>query len=110
MPVLISLVLVGVQWCHSCTGSPSPISDFTSNSATLSFPAGSGPLTSQSFSVQVVNDVLVESMEAIPLQASVVGGVAVGTFTAGRDTADIEIIDDDGKDTLPNKKLHSSQF
>ena len=74
-----------------------PNSDFTSNSATLTFPAGSGPLTSQTFIVQVMDDDFVEGTETIPLQATVVGGVAVGTFTADRDTADIEIIDDDGK-------------
>ena len=80
----------------SIPGSSSPNSDFTSNSATLTFPAGSGPLTSQSFIVQVMDDDFVEGTETIPLQATVVGGMAVGTFTAGRNTADIEIIDDDG--------------
>ena len=48
----------------------------------------------------MVNDNVVESTETVPLQATVIGGVAVGTFTAGRDTADIEIIDDDGEDKL----------
>ena len=47
--------------------------------------------------MQVMDDDFVEGTETISLQATVVGGVAVGTFTAGRDTADIEIIDDDGK-------------
>lgn len=78
-------------------GSPTPQFDFTSSSATLTFAVGSGPFTTQSFSVPVVNDSKVENMENIPLQATVVGGAAVGTFTAGRDTADINIIDDDGK-------------
>ena len=48
--------------------------------------------------MEVVDDDLVESTETIPLQATVVGGVAVGTFTAGRDMTNIEIIDDDGED------------
>ena len=50
--------------------------------------------------MQVVDDDVVESTETIPLQATVVGSVAVGTFTAGRDTASIEIIDNDGEEIM----------
>ena len=61
--------------------------------------------------MQVTDDDLVESTETIPLQATVVGGVAVGTFTASRDMTNIEIIDDDGEDIriVSNGQKNSSQ-
>lgn len=74
--------------------------DFTMSFVTLTFPAGSGPLATQSFNVLVVNDILEEGTENIPLQAFVDGGASVGTFTPGGNTADINIIDDDGKQNI----------
>lgn len=47
------------------------------------------------FNVSIFNDGFVEGTEVIPLQASITGGM--GTFTVNGASADIEIIDDDGK-------------
>jgi hypothetical protein len=68
-------------------------SDFSSVSETLTFPAGSQPLTELLFNVSITNDTSVEDTENIQLQASVEGGV--GTFVVS--TADIFIVDDDGE-------------
>lgn len=81
----------------SLAASPAPRFDFTSINTTLTFPSGSQPLDTQSFSVTITNDDLVEGAENIPLQAFILGGTSVGTFTVDGDTANIDIVDDDGK-------------
>lgn len=71
--------------------------DFRSINVTLTFAPGSGPFTLRTFNVPIEHDDLVEDTETIPLVASVFGGAAAGSFIAGGDTADIEIIDNDSK-------------
>lgn len=71
--------------------------DYNTTSDTLTFAAGSGPGTTLTFNVPIIDDNLVEMMEEVPLTASVNGGSSVGTFTAGGNTATIEINDNDGK-------------
>ena len=61
------------------------------------FPANSGPGTTLSFNVPIINDELVENTEDINIQAAIQG--AIGSFVGGgiTDEAQIDIIDDDGE-------------
>lgn len=79
--------------------------DFISTSDTVTFASGSRPLDSLPFFVPVIDDNLVENTETVSLVASVVGGVAVGRFTAG-DTAEIEITDNDRMLAIPNQPMN----
>jgi hypothetical protein len=70
--------------------------DFMNTGTTLLFLAGSGPNTGIDFEVPIVDDDLVELTETFSLQATIVGGVTA-EFAQDSDTAQIEIIDNDGE-------------
>ncbi len=72
-------------------------SDFTPNTCTLVFPAGSGPGTAMDCTFAINDDNEVEStIETINLVASEDSG-GVASFAPGRSTATINIVDNDGK-------------
>ena len=67
-------------------------------SVPLTFPAGSAAGTSQSFTVTIVNDAIVEGNEVFSLTAT--DGALNVQAVAGRDSVTVAIIDDDaGKKT-----------
>ena len=67
-------------------------------SVPLTFPAGSTAGTSQSFTVTIVNDAIVEGNEVFSLTAT--DGASNVQAVAGRDSVTVAIIDDDaGKKT-----------
>ncbi len=94
---IVEKLVIWFDLVISLAGSPQAPADYVANPnpGTLQFSAGDGPFDSQPFNVPINNDVLVENTETIDLQASIVGGV--GTFSAGGDTATINIADDDSK-------------
>ena len=67
--------------------------DYPPLNVRLNFPSGSAPGTQRCFNVPVIDDFLVELTEFFQLAASSPDPSA--TFTPGRDTARVDIIDND---------------
>ena len=64
----------------------------------LVFPPGSGPGASVTDALDPIDDDRVEGPEPVSLQANVVAGT--GMFLPGGNTADVNILDDDGTKTV----------
>ena len=69
--------------------------DFSPNTCTLVFPAGSGPGTTMDCTFAINDDNLVEDSEDIDVLATITSGMA--SFALGQDIGTINIIDNDGK-------------
>ena len=79
----------------------------------LTFPSGSGPNDALSFNVSITDDSLLEFNEFFTVRATSMDSAV--TFTPGRDTSTVIILDDDSKFvkdlyliyvTLPSKKFN----
>ena len=70
-------------------------SDYFPVSTQITFPAGSGPLTTLGSTLDPIDDNRVESNENVQLNAIITAGA--GSFTPGGDTATVVIQDNDGK-------------
>src|SRR5262249_35759866 len=70
-------------------GPPTPASDYTAASSTLTFAAGQ---TTRTFTVPITNDTLVEGNETVNLTLS---GPTGGATLGGQATATLTVVDDD---------------
>ena len=70
-------------------------SDYFPVGVQITFPAGSGPLTSLGSALDPIDDIRVEGNENVQLTASITAGI--GSFTPNGDTATVVIQDNDGK-------------
>jgi hypothetical protein len=69
--------------------------DFVPVGVELTFPTGSGPLTTLGGAVDPIDDVRVEENVLVQLTATITGGI--GSFTPNGSTAMVIIEDNDGK-------------
>ena len=79
-------------------------SDYFPVSAQITFPPGSGPLTSLGSELDPIDDNRVEGNENVQLNAFISAGV--GLFEPNGDTATVVILDDDGKSCKKMLKIH----
>ena len=89
---MIDVVIISIPFSLSNPGGQdySPLSGLL-----LIFPSGSGPNDSLSFNVAITDDSLVEFGEYFTVGATSMDSAV--TFAPGRDTATVNILDDDGK-------------
>ena len=80
---------------------PTVNTDYIPVGVQITFPAGSGPLTSLGDALDPIDDIRVEANENVQLTASITAGT--GSFTPNGDTATVVIQDNDGR-------LHNNLF
>ena len=74
---------------------PTVNNDYIPVGVQITFPTGSGPLTSLGDALDPIDDIRVEANENVQLTASITAGT--GSFTPNGDTATVVIQDNDGR-------------
>ncbi len=84
----------------------STVADYDPDSASVTFTAGQGPGAIQSFTFDIIDDNMVESLESFSVEGDVSAATIVARFSNGQSSAvvDVNIQDNDGTISL----CHSS--
>ncbi len=80
----------------------STVDDYDPDSASVSFTAGQGPGAIQSFTFDIIDDILIEPLESFSIEGDVSFAAFAARFSNGQvtDTVTVNIFDNDGRSLL----------